>query len=109
MPHSDGMNGSRELARIPMRAPGRWLLVHLSHLAGEPFLFLGRYLSAPRKNDPDRLDPTTECIRCDVQRIPALRAALEVVEAEALAAGLLSAEDYREAGLPVPPALERAA
>lgn len=94
---------TRELARIEMPARGRWLVVYLTeHQDGGAHIFLGREVSAPTKAKPDRLSPTPEACRCDVRRLPALRAALELAESEALAAGLLGVEDYAAAGLAPP-------
>lgn len=59
--------------------------------------------------DPDTRRPSTKGVTVPVRDIPALRAALEAAEADALQAGLLSAREYINAGLPVPDALRKSA
>ena len=59
--------------------------------------------------DPDTRRPSKSGVSLPLYRLPALLSALRDAEADALQAGLLSADDYRRAGLPAPDLPRKAA
>lgn len=60
-------------------------------------------------SDDEQMCPTRQGVNLPISDLPALRAALEAMERDALRGGLLEMEDYESAGLPVPPELSAAA
>jgi hypothetical protein len=65
-----------------------------------------RHVFEVRPGDPDTRQPTRKGVSLPLDLLPRLLAALHAIEAAAIAAGELLAEDYGNAGLPVPAALQ---
>lgn len=97
----------RVYAEIPT---GRGFAVRVtrSDFRGKPRVDVRHYFEA-RPGDPDTMAPTKKGASLPLELLPTLLDALRHAEADAIRDGALLAEDYENAGLPVPPALRGAA
>lgn len=85
-------------------ARGDVVRVSRSFYAGQHRIDLRRFY---RPADALDFRPTTKGINVSIRDLPALRAALQRLEASAIQHGQLTEEDFERHGLPVPDALFR--
>lgn len=83
------------------KARGTVVLIGSSYFQGRDRIDLREWVEH-RIGDPDSRQPTKSGVSLPITDLPAILAALGRVEQEAIRSGLLSARQYREAGMEPP-------